>query len=54
MEKLQRKKLNKTELAILKTIKKINRDLFKFEPVRITKNKKKYKRKKYRYKDDNS
>ena len=54
MVKSQQKKLNKTELAILKTIKKTNRILFKFEPVKITVNKKKYKRKKYKYKNDNS
>lgn len=54
MAKLQQKRLNKTEWAILKTIKKANRTLFKFEPVKITKNKKRYKRKKYKYKNDNS
>ena len=45
--------LNKTEKDILKKIKSINRICVKFEKTKITRNKKKYKRKKYKYQNDN-
>lgn len=48
-----KQKLNKTEKDILNRIKDLNRKYFKFEKIKITKNKKKYIRKKYKYKDDN-
>jgi len=45
--------MNKTEKALLKIIKKFNRERIGFLPTKIYRNKKKYKREKYRYKNDN-
>ena len=41
--------MNKTEKALLKFIKKLNREKVGFEPTKIYWNKKKYKREKYKY-----
>lgn len=49
---MNQKSLNKTEKDILKIIKKYNRLYLKFEPTKVTKNKKKYKRVKYKYNKD--
>lgn len=44
-----KQKLNKTEKDLLKLVKKINRNRIGLTYTKITKNKKKYKRKKYKY-----
>ena len=49
MYRKNRRKLNKTEVDILKIFKKINREVIGFSSTKITKNKKKYKRIKYKY-----
>lgn len=46
--------LNKTEEDLLKKVKNINRVIIGFEKSKITKNKKKYRRKKFRYKQDDN
>ena len=47
-------KLNKTEQDLLRKIKEINRLCIKFDKLKITKNKKKYHRQKYKYKQDDN
>jgi len=44
-----KQKLNKTEIDLLKLVKKLNRDRIGFTYTKITRNKKKYKRIKYKY-----
>lgn len=46
--------LNKTEEDLLKKVKNINRVIIGFEKSKITKSKKKYRRKKFRYKQDDN